>query len=476
MRWTLAGMAQVLGLSLSQGDARRDDSIGAVLTDSRLVGPGDVFVALAGSRVNGHDFLAQVKDQGAVAAVVTRLHPEVDLTQLLVPDAVAALAQLAAAWRAGFALSPCVLVTGSNGKTSVKEMLAVVLRQVKGEQAVLATQGNLNNHLGLPMTLLSLRDAHRAAVVEVGANHVGEISALAPLVRPTVAMITSIGLAHVGEFGGVDRIIQGKGEVFSALGEDGVAVVPAVSPDSEFDGWPSWQARLGSRRVVAFGALEQVRPGRGWSAWVGVAGRQPEGSGQRVMLASSDWGSRALFLPWLGAHQASNLAGVAAALLSQGCSWDDLQAGLNRLQTVPGRLQGRVLSAKLRVIDDSYNANPTSVSAAIAVLAEQPGERWLVLGNMGELGEQAQVLHADVGLAARAAGLAGVLALGDLAAAAASACGEPSQAFAQLEPLVDWLWQRQQDGREMTVLVKGSRSSRMERVVAALAERAQAAG
>ena len=264
MNWKLSDIATVLGVKF---EADADVLVQRVMTDSRQVTAGDLFVALVGDRANGHDFIEAVVAQGAVAVLITQAPKEpLAVPYLLVKDAVVAMQQLAAAWRLKHQPNPVVLITGSNGKTSVKEMIRAGLSARDGER-VLATQGNLNNHLGLPMTLLSLRDEHESAVIEVGANHVGEIAQLGPLAAPSIAVITSIGRAHVGEFGSLDKIKQAKGEIWQALpATGGVAIVPIVEANSEFDGWSCWQDALAPHRVIAFGDMANVSVNRGWHA------------------------------------------------------------------------------------------------------------------------------------------------------------------------------------------------------------------
>lgn len=469
MNWKLAEIAAVLGVRLV-GNA--DVCVQRVITDSRSAGAGDLFVALVGERVNGHDFVPSVIAQGAVAVLLTQAPKEpLVVPYLLVEDAVSAMQQLAAAWRRKQSLNPVVLITGSNGKTSVKEMIRAGLSARDGDQ-VLATQGNLNNHLGLPMTLLALRETHASAVIEVGANHVNEIAQLAPLVAPQIAVITSIARAHIGEFGSLDHIKQAKGEIWQSLPETGgVAVVPIVEANSEFDAWSVWQSALAPHRVIAFGDMKDLRVNRGWQAWVGVVERHLVDEGQQVVLSSSDWGDATLTLPILGAHQANNLAAVAAVLLQAGLSWSQIQTGLSQVQLPGGRLRCLRPLPTLSVIDDSYNANASSMKAAIGVLMEQPAEvHAFVMGPMGELGEESQDLHEQVVDFAHAAGVKCFLASGLLSDVLVRRFGSGT-ASESPEVLAEALWQAYQQQPSMAVLVKGSRSARMERVVEALLSR-----
>lgn len=471
MNWLLEDIACILDCEPVRAGLT-DRSISDIVvqrfvTDSRSIQAGDCFVALVGERVDGHDFLDALMQTGAVAAIVTRLVPDCALPQLLVADAVAALQQLAAIWRSQFALSPCIAVTGSNGKTSVKEMLASILR-VRDQGKVLATQGNLNNHLGLPMTLLNLRESHVSAVIEVGANHIGEIANLAPLAQPNVAIITSISVSHVGEFGSLDAIISAKGEIWSALDTADHAVVPIVPAGSLFDGVAVWHALLADKQVTVFGAIADITVHGEYRAYVAVAARQATADGQLIDLVSSDWGSAQLHLPIMGAHQANNLAAVAAALLPQGVSWHQIQAGLTQLALPGGRLRVLQPASGLIVIDDSYNANPASMIAGIQVLMEQPAKLHIfVMGAMGELGADSEMLHLAVVDAAKQAGVSQLLVSG---AHKENCIAHFGLGLAEDDPqiLAQRIWHNYRSQPSLAVLVKGSRSSKMERVVVAL--------
>lgn len=479
MNWLLEDIACILDCDPVSADPCVSSSLDAYVqrfvTDSRQIQAGDCFVALVGERVDGHEFLDAVMQAGAVVAIVTDLVPTCCIPQLLVTDALSAMQQLAAIWRSQFALSPCIAVTGSNGKTSVKEMLASILR-VRDGARLLATQGNLNNHLGLPMTLLGLREGHASAVIEVGANHLEEIAALAPLAQPNVAMITSIGVAHVGEFGSLAAIIAAKGEIWSALDAGDVAVVPVVAMGSALDGFAVWQPQLIDKRVVFFGSLDDVQQqfprfvqaGLEKVSTVAVAARKATADGQLVELVTSDWGSVQLHLPIMGAHQANNVAAVAAALLPQGLSWQQIQTGLMQLLLPSGRLRVLQPIEGLTVIDDSYNANPTSMVAGINVLMEQTAQQHVfVMGAMGELGADSEALHLAVVDAAKQAGVSQFCAAGAYKDACVTRFGS-GLADDCPDVLAQRIWQLYQQQQSLAVLVKGSRSSKMERVVAAL--------
>jgi UDP-N-acetylmuramoyl-tripeptide--D-alanyl-D-alanine ligase len=334
---------------------------------------------------------------------------------------------------------------------------------------VLATRGNLNNHLGLPLTLLSLRAAHRAAVVEVGANHVGEIAQLTPLVHADTVMISSIGFAHVGEFGGIDAVIRAKGEILQSLSADQVAVVPVLAAEDVCDGWSVWQEDAMRAQAVVFGHLHHVKAVRGWDKWIGLVSRRATDGGQSVQLASSDWGGCTLLLPVLGAHQAMNVAAVSAALLMRGYSWQQIQQGLMQVHLPSGRLHLMRLSDQLTVIDDSYNANPSSMLAAIDVLMEQSASvKILVVGDMAELGDSTEEWHTQLGQSAQQAGVQLVLAMGQYAKQVMDGFGELGLVMTEIEIIAQTIMSHVQVSDSVCVLIKGSRSSRMERVVDAL--------
>lgn len=442
MNVTLRALAEWAGGRLHGEDA----PVRGVAIDSRRIAPGELFVALPGNRVDGHDFVAAAAAAGAAGALVARRQP-VDLPQIEVADPRRALGAIAAAWRARFDL-PLVAVTGSNGKTTVKEMIAAILSR---RGPTLVTEGNLNNDLGVPLTLLRLRPEHRYAVVEMGANHAGEIAYLTGLARPAAALITNAGPAHLEGFGTLDGVAHAKGEIFQGVPEGGWAVLNA---DDRYFGL--WRRLAAHCRQVAF-ALD--------AAEAEVRGR---------LAADGDWlletplGVLQLPPPLLGRHNLRNAAAAAAAAWAVGAAAAAIEAGLRGLRPVPGRLcllRGRFGTW---VIDDSYNANPASLEAALEVLAERPGRGFLVLGDMAELGPEGRALHARMGQRARAAGLVGLFALGELAAAAAEAFGPGGEAYEDVDALVAALQSRLGAGDH--VLVKGSRRMRMERVVAALAE------
>ncbi len=417
-----------------------------VATDSRSLRPGELFVALNGPRFDGHDYLAAAAAAGAAAALVQRADP--GLPCLVVADPLTALGQLAAAWRARFQI-PVLAVTGSTGKTSVKELLACALA---GIGSVLATHGNRNNHIGLPLTLLELRGTHRAAVVEMGMSQVAEIAHLTRLAQPGVGLITNAGPAHLAGLGSVAAVARAKGELIEYLPASGIAVLNA---DDAY--LPLWRQLAGSRQVVSFGLAQ---PAQISAAYTLAA------DGTQIELHTPQ-GTQHTHLRLLGRHNVQNALAATAAALAIGRPLAEIAAGLASVAPLPGRMFPVPASAGARLIDDSYNANPLSVQAAIDVLAELPGERILVLGDMGELGDQALALHAACGAAARAAGIDRLLTLGPLSVAAATAFGSDALPCRELPQLLDALTSLLRPG--VTALIKGSRSAGMERVVQAFA-------
>jgi len=428
----------------------------SVSIDTRTLQPGAMYVALQGQNFDGHDFVDAAQRQGAAAAMVHRPVTH-SLPTLHVDDTRLALGRLAAAWRARHNI-PVVAVTGSNGKTTVKEMVAAILAQ-RGE--VLATEGNLNNDIGVPLTLLRLRDSHYCAVIEMGANHPGEIAYVAQLTRPSVGVVTNAGAAHLEGFGSLEGVALGKGELFQALDADGVAVLNA---DDRFA--PLWAQLIGARATLCFG-VEQA-------ADVSVVpGSEQMDIGDALTTRFSlrtPAGDIPIRMQLCGRHNMSNACAATAAALAAGAGVADIQRGLAGLRAVKGRLQMKRVMAEVRVLDDTYNANPTSLRAALQVLAAAPGKKILVLGDMGELGTGAEGLHGELGEEARAAGVEQMFTVGELTRFTAQRFGAGARHFATQEELIAALRGELSTTPQqaITVLVKGSRRMQMERVVAAL--------
>ncbi|HSS28975.1 MAG TPA: UDP-N-acetylmuramoyl-tripeptide--D-alanyl-D-alanine ligase [Usitatibacter sp.] len=431
------------------GVARGDAPFSGVTTDSRAVNAGDLFVALVGERFDGHAYVAEAVRRGAAAAMVSRpVDGQPPIPQLIVADTRIGLGRLAAHWRGRFAL-PLVALTGSNGKTTVKEMIASILAAHTGtREAVLATQGNLNNDIGMPLTLLKLREHHRYAVIEMGMNHLGEIDYLTRIARPAVAVVNNAQRAHVGLLGSLEAVARAKGEIYSGLTEAGTAVVNADDAHA-----PYWEKLNAGRRLVTFGL----------SAGADVTAARSNG-GHRFTTPE---GTFPLTLQVSGEHNLRNALAACAAAHALGIPVAAMQAGLATFGGVPGRLQRRVAPGGAVVIDDTYNANPESMKAAISVLAAEPGRRLFVMGDMGELGAQSGEMHAEVGDFARKAGIDALMALGDASRQAVQAFGRGATHFDDLEPLIRAASREAERGA--TVLVKGSRFMRMERVSDAIA-------
>jgi len=428
-----------------------DVTFSSVSTDTRTLQRGALFVALRGERFDGHDFVRQALDNGASAAMVDAAYKPADLEEaalLVVADTRLGLGQLAAAWRNRFDL-PLIAVTGSNGKTTVKEMLKSILSAACGDaDAVLATQGNLNNDIGMPLMLLRLHERHRYAVIEMGMNHLGEIDYLTRLATPTVALVNNAQSAHVGELGSVENIARAKGEIFAGLRPGGIAVINA---DDAFA--PLWRELNAGRTVIEFG-LEH--PGQ-------VTGRYellPASARLEIQLPQH---SVQAHLQVPGLHNVRNALAASAAALALQVAPQAIAQGLNAFQGVQGRLQSKAVLHGATLIDDSYNANPGSVCAAIDVLAQAPGEKILVLGDMGELGELGPELHAVVGRYARDKGIDALFCLGDLTRHTVQAFGAGAWHFERIQELLADLENRLSP--TATVLVKGSRFMQMERVV-----------
>ena len=441
----LDAAARALGATRSGPNA----AFSGVTTDSRKIRPGDLFVALRGERFDGHAFVAAALASNAAAALVEEgvALGAGDVPLIAVRDTREALGRLAAFWRSRFTL-PLVAVTGSNGKTTVKEMLAAGLRAAVGEDAVLATAGNLNNDIGVPLTLLRLREKHRFAVIEMGMNHVGEISYLTRLAQPGVAVVTNAGTAHIGEVGSREAIARAKGEIYEGLGQLGVALINADDDYAQF-----WRELNRGRRAIDFGI---DRP----AAVSAQFELSPVGSLISIRTPDSAYVAR-VQVP--GLHNVRNALAAAAAAYALGVAPDAVAAGLAAYAGTTRRLQRRVARGGATLIDDSYNANPDSVKAAIAVLAAAAGKRVLVLGDMGELGEAGPALHREMGQHARHAGIDHLLTLGELSEGTARAFGSGAKHFHELGELCSTL--ERLLGRDTTVLVKGSRFMHMERVV-----------
>lgn len=436
-----------------------------VHTDTRTLQAGDLFVALKGERFDAHDFLAQAHAAGAVAAIAQQGLEAAGLSGIEVPDTLAALGALARAWRAQFDL-PLIAVTGSNGKTTVTQMIAAILRVHVGGagDAALATHGNFNNSIGMPLNLLRMRSEHRVAVLEMGMNHPGEIAELAAIGQPTVALVNNAQREHQEFMHTVEAVARENGAVLTALPADGIAIFPAGDRYTAL-----WQELAGARQSLLFGEA---------AAGAAICA-------SKLVWADGAWqfdlhtpeGVAGVTLHIAGRHNVSNALAAAASAHAAGVALSAIAQGLSAFEPVQGRsraLSLKVLNRAISVVDDTYNANPDSVAAAIAVLAELPKPQLLVLGDMGEVGDNGPQFHAEAGDLARQHGIDQLFVLGEQSAFAATAFGAQGQHFASMQALQQAVVQ--QLPQVASVLVKGSRFMKMEQVVQAVAAQAEAAG
>jgi UDP-N-acetylmuramoyl-tripeptide--D-alanyl-D-alanine ligase len=422
-----------------------------VSTDTRSLRAGEIYLALRGPRFDGNEFLAGAAAAGAAAAVVDRAVAAPPLPLIEVADGQAALSQAAAGWRREFRW-PVVGIAGSNGKTTVKEMTAAILAQ---RGACLATRGNLNNHIGVPLTLLRLGDEHRSAVIEIGANRPGEVADLVAIARPDVGLITNAGAEHLEGFGDLDGVARAEGEMVAGLAPAAVAVINA---DDDYAGL--WRG-MTTARVVTFG-VDQAADFRA----TGIAETLTDAGFRVTFTLQSPLGERAVQLNVGGRHNVRNAVAAAAAAVQAGASLDDIAHGLAAMQPVAGRLRPARTHQGARLIDDSYNANPSSMRAGIDVLTQLPGPAWLVMGDMGELGDHARDSHVQVGRYARERGVQCLFATGPLSTLAVEAFGAGASWHSDTDSLARAVDERL--SADVTLLVKGSRSNRLERVVAHL--------
>lgn len=443
----LSKVAQVLGGEL----VGKDIEFSAVSTDSRSIHSGDLFIALHGDKFDGSQYVSLAAEKGAVAALVNAgsYHGEaMPCPIVLVKDTRLSLGKLSGYWRDQFAI-PLVGITGSNGKTTVKEMLTVILREAAGsEEAVLATQGNFNNDIGLPLTLLRLRKQHQFAVIEMGMNHSGEIDYLTRLASPDVAIINNAGSAHIANLGSLEAIAQAKGEIFAGLSKQGTAVINA---DESFA--PMWRVLAGAHPIVEFGL----------SSSASIKAEVKAGDFTQLIKVITTAGDFSTTLHVPGLHNVRNALAATAAAIALKVPPAKIAAGLEKFRGVAGRLQRLPAMQGALVIDDSYNANPMSLHAAIEVLTQTTGKKILVLGDMGELGIEASKMHAEMGAEARKLGVNKMYALGELSSYAVKEFGAGAWHFENIEALLEALMPEL--SKECTVLVKGSRFMKMERVV-----------
>jgi UDP-N-acetylmuramoyl-tripeptide--D-alanyl-D-alanine ligase len=441
--WTIARAAQALNAQCV-GDGSIAYSGASI--DSRTIARGQLFVALKGPNFDAHDFVASVAAQGAAGAIVNKPIP-IALPQIVVPDTRIALGQLAQSWRSQFT-APIVAITGSNGKTSVKEMLASILSKAAGNvSAVLTTEGNLNNDYGVPLMMLRMNAQHRFIALEMGMNHLGELDYLTKLAKPDVAIINNAGRAHIGELGSLDAIAQAKGEIYAGLSSNGIAIINLDDTYADY-----WKGLNKDHRIMTFGLTPKADVNGLDDGQLRVSSRF---DGATIDLVTQ------LAVP--GEHNVRNALAAAACAFAIGISADHIAAGLRDYRGTKGRLERKAGAGGCAVIDDTYNANPDSMKAAIRVLAKAQGRRLLVLGDIGEMGAYARAMHEEVGAYARSHQIDELYVIGKHVGDYAKGFGASAQVFDELEDLVAAV-QRELEPTA-TVLVKGSRSARMERVV-----------
>lgn len=429
----------------------RDAVFTGVCHDTRHLQAGDLYVAIKGENFDGHNFLAEAITAGAAGALLSR-DMETTLPYVRVPDTRLGLGNLAAFWRNQFQDIPFIAVTGSNGKTTVKEMIGAILGEI-GPGCV--TRGNLNNDIGVPLTLSRLRAGDRYAVIEMGMNHYGEIEYLSRLTRPTIALITNAAEAHLAGVGTVEDVARAKGEIFMGLVADGIAVLNIDDPH-----FALWKTSAALKKQLTFGL---DRPADVSAEYTSTD------TGSAIHLKTTTHGEIDMRVPLLGRHNVMNTLAATGAAIAAGASLEQVKNGLEKLKTVSGRLEVKPGISGARVIDDTYNANPASLAAGMQVLKEFSGERVLVMGDMAELGQSAADIHYRVGDLAKRIGIQRLFAIGELSRVAVAAFGKGARHFDKHEALIEAL----QDcmHAEMTVLVKGSRVMRMEKIVMGIAKK-----
>jgi UDP-N-acetylmuramoyl-tripeptide--D-alanyl-D-alanine ligase len=443
IKMTLSEIANLL----DSATATSDTEIFGISTDTRTLIPQNLYIAIKGEQFDGHDFVEGALNKLAGAACVSHKMTTA-IPQLIVADPVAALGQITAHWRNRFTL-PLIGVTGSNGKTTLKNMIASILQAAcEDPSQVLATEGNLNNNIGVPLMLARLNDKHRYGVIEMGMNHFGEIDYLTHLVKPHVAIINNAAAAHLEGLEDISGVARAKGEIFAGLDTDGIAILNKDDPFYDY-----WQGLANKHKQITFGLKNPADISATLSDSPTISLHTPQGDID-------------VTLPLLGEHNVMNALAATAATLALDISLTAIKQGLENVKPAPGRLRQHILSNGTKLIDDTYNANPASVVAAINTLAALPGTHILILGDMKELGENAQQLHAEIGKKAHDAGIEYLFTLGELSQGAAKTFGKNAQHFTERTDLLAALQSHLQ--ADVTILIKGSRSMHMEKVVAGL--------
>ncbi len=433
-----------------------DEIVQGVSIDTRALSKGDLYIAISGEQFDGHDFISQAESVGAVAVLVTKKMPT-KLAQIIVDDARIALAEMAGAIRDKVQIKVCA-VTGSNGKTTVKEMIAAILAV---KYRLLFTQGNLNNDIGVPLTLLQLNEQHQFAVIEMGANHSGEIAYSCHYAKPDVAVITNVGAAHIEGFGSIEGVAQAKAEIIQSLSDEGVAILNA---DDVF--FTEWQALAGQRQVISF-AVNQPADVTAENISTQFEGLQFITQFELV----ADENRVPISLALAGEHNVLNALAASAACFALGIDCVQIKQGLEQVKPVNGRLQLFESAAGTKIINDTYNANPASLAVALEVLKHSAEERWLALGAFGELGSDSAQLHAALAEQIKQAGVTRLFGVGEMAANTVQAFGEGATFYLQQDDLIATI--QQAITTDIVLLVKGSRAQKMERVVNALTSKAR---
>ncbi|OGT22705.1 MAG: hypothetical protein A3C55_03725 [Gammaproteobacteria bacterium RIFCSPHIGHO2_02_FULL_42_13] len=446
IKLSFSQLAQVLHLE----SVPKDGKFCGVSTDTRNIAEGNLFLAIEGPNFDGHDFIQDAKAKGAVAAIVSR-PIQTDLPCFVVSDTIQALGKLATYWRKQFKI-PLVAITGSNGKTTVKNMIAAVLQSAcKKPEHCLVTMGNLNNHIGMPLTLLRLNSKHQFAVIEMGMNHFSEISYLSRMAEPSVAVITNAYPAHLDGVGTLDGVAQAKGEIFQGLSEAGVAVLNADDDYLDY-----WNALIDSQEILTFGLKHDAD----------VAAKNGQFTCHNSLFTlDTPEGSVDMVLPLSGQHNVMNALAATAACLALDIDLPIIKTALESFETAHSRLVSQEVKNVGWVLDDTYNANPGSVYAAIDVLMSYPDKKILILGDMKELGEDAKLFHHQAGACAKNAGVDYVLAVGEFAQDVVDGFGDDASAFKNKADLYEHLNRLIAEHAPVSVLVKGSRSMKMEEVV-----------
>lgn len=442
--YALSDIANILQIAAPKEDL----TLQGISTDTRTLTPGNCYIAIQGEQFDGHEFVAEALKKGASAAIVSRA-VNVPIPQLIVTDTILALGKITQHWRNHFTL-PVIGVTGSNGKTTLKNMIASILQAACDNDAtrVLATQGNLNNTIGLPLNLAKLNKNHRYAVLEMGMNQPGEIAYLSELVKPAVAVITNAAESHLEGLKDIAGVARAKGEIFSGLIDSGIAVLNC--DDTHFN---YWRDLIGKRKYLTFG-LEHP------------ADVTATLSDTQKILLKTPQGDLTITLPLLGTHNIMNALAATAATLAIDIPLSAIQTGLENVQPAPGRMRQYHLKNNITLIDDTYNANPFSLQAAVNTLATYAGTKILVLGDMKELGDNAKALHAECGEKIRQAGIDYLFTFGNLSEATTESFGKQAEHFTDRDKLLAALHPFLE--KSATILVKGSRSMKMETLVAGI--------